>query len=280
MNTNSPGELNKRVFGVENPVALVTGSGSARVGRCIAETLRAAGFRIVLHANRSADEARQVVQGWNSANVQAASPVASLIIGDVSDEALVAQWRSQVAAEFGRLDVLVNSAAIWEPTRLEELKASDFEHFFRINALGTALMNQHFGLWMTEQESGGAIINIGDWATARPYRDFAAYFPSKAAVVSITQSMAVELASRNPKVRVNAVLPGPVLIADEVSAERQQRIIDECLLKRAGSPEDVSQAVMFLATSPFITGVAIPVDGGRSIFAGASADPIAHPRVN
>ena len=277
--------VNQSLFGTESPVALITGSGVARVGRCVAEYFRDHGFHVVLHANRSVEVAEQLVAKWNSecqsspAGPLASPRPASLVTGDVSDEAQVRKWRSEIDARYGRLDVLVNSAAIWEPIPLEKTTAADFEHFFRINALGTALTNQQFGLMMTQQQHGGAIINIGDWATARPYRDFSAYFPSKASVVSITQSMAVELATRNPKVRVNAILPGPVLLAEEVSEQRRERIIRECLLQREGRPDDVAAAAVFLATSPFITGVCLPVDGGRSIYAGPSADPIAHPKV-
>ncbi len=273
MNNLSNSSTNQRLFATESPVALVTGSGVARVGRCIAERFRDAGFRIVLHANKSVETAEQLVSQW-----QREGQSASLVVGDVSDEVQVRKWREEIASRYGRLDVLVNSAAIWEPIALEETTAADFQHFFNINALGTALTNQHFGLMMTQQTHGGAIVNIGDWSTIRPYRDFAPYFPSKASVVSITQSMAVELATRNPNVRVSAVLPGPVLLAEEVSEQRRVRIIQECLLQREGTPGDVADAVFFLATSPFITGVCLPVDGGRTIYAGPSADPIAHPR--
>ncbi len=265
---------NQSLFGTETPVALITGSGVARVGRCIAEHFRDCGFQIILHANRSVNAAEELIAAWSKQGT-----AASLVIGDVSNEAQVKRWRSEIESRFGRIDVVVNSAAIWEPIPLEQAVAEDFEHFFRVNALGTALTNQQFGLMMTHQEFGGAIINIGDTATIRPYRDFAAYFPSKSSVISITQSMAVELATRNPRVRVNAILPGPVMLAEEVSPQRRERIINECLLKREGKPEDVAQAAVFLATSPFITGVCLPVDGGRSIYAGPSADPIAHPKV-
>jgi pteridine reductase len=270
--TNS--RANEALFGTASPVALITGSGVARVGRRVAERFREAGFRIVLHAHRSVELAGKLVADWNAEGC-----TTSLVVGDVSDEQQVRAWRSEIASRFGRLDVLVNSAAIWEPIPLEKATAADFNHFFAINALGTALTNQQFGLMMTQQTHGGAIINIGDWSTIRPYRDFAAYFSSKASVVSITQSMAVELALRNAKVRVNAILPGPVLLSEEVSEQRRQRIIQECLLQREGTPDDVAEAALFLATSPFITGVSLPVDGGRTIYAGPSADPIAHPRV-
>lgn len=265
---------NQRLFGIDSPVAFVTGSGVARVGRCIAERFRAAGFRVVLHAHKSVQISQKLLSEW-----QSDGPAASLVTGDVSDEVQVQKWREEIASRYGRIDVMVNSAAIWEPITLEKATAADFKHFFDVNALGTALTNQQFGLMMTQQTHGGSIVNIGDWSTIRPYHDFAAYFPSKASVVSITQSMAVELATRNPKVRVNAVLPGPVLLAEDVSEQRRKRIIQESLLQREGTPEDVANAAFFLATSPFITGVSLPVDGGRTIYAGPSADPIAHPKV-
>ncbi len=273
--TNLPqSTTNLSLFGTNSPVALITGSGVARVGRCIAEHFHQAGFRIVLHAHRSVETANELLSEWQNRGRDAA-----LVVGDVSDENQVRIWRDQVQERYGRIDVLVNSAAIWDPIPLEKVSAADFKHFFAVNALGTALTNQQFGLAMAEQPSGGAIVNIGDWSTIRPYRDFAAYFPSKSSVVGITQSMAVELATRNPKVRVNAVLPGPVLLADDVSESRRKRIIQESLLQREGTPDDVAGAALFLASSPFITGVCLPVDGGRSIYAGPSADPIAHPRV-
>lgn len=274
MTNLSNSTTNQTLFGTDSPVALITGSGVARVGRRIAERFRDAGFQIILHSYRSTEAAKELAAQW-----QRNGHDPSLVFGDVSDEQQVRRWRDEISVRHGRLDVLVNSAAIWEPIALEQTTAADFKHYFAVNALGTALTNQQFGLMMTQQSHGGAIVNIGDWSTIRPYRDFAAYFPSKASVVSITQSMAVELATRNPRVRVNAVLPGPVLLADEVSEQRRKMIIQESLLQRAGTPEDVASAAFFLATSPFITGVSLPVDGGRSIYAGPSADPIAHPGV-
>jgi pteridine reductase len=122
-------------------------------------------------------------------------------------------------------------------------------------------------------------VNIGDWAVVRPYRDFAHYFLSKGSIGALTKSMAIELACRNPRIRVNAVLPGPVKMAAGISEQRVQKIVSECLLRREGTADDVAQAVLFLATSPFVTGICLPVDGGRSIYAGPSADPIAHPDV-
>ena len=115
---------------------------------------------------------------------------------------------------------------------------------------------------MRDQERGGAIVNIGDWAVARPYRDYAAYFASKGSIPTLTRAFAVELA---PKVRVNAVLPGPVLMPEDLPPQVRERAVKGTLLQRAGRPENIADAVVFLARNDFITGVCLPVDGGRTI---------------
>ncbi len=273
MNINSNATTNMALFGTETPVAFVTGSGVRRVGRTIAERFRDSGFQVILHTHRSIAQAHDCVEQWRQ---DGHNP--GLLVGDIANELEIQQWARTVKADYGRLDVLVHSAAIWEPTPLEQVHQSEYEAFFRTNVLGTALLLQHFGLMMADQKSGGALIAIGDWSVIRPYRDFTPYFASKSSVIGLTHAMAIELATRNPKVRVNAILPGPVLLADEITPDRRQKIIDECLLRREGTPEDVAHAAWFLATSPFVTGVCLPVDGGRSIYAGPSTDPIAHPR--
>ncbi len=273
MNINSNATTNMALFGTESPVALVTGSGVRRVGRTIAERFRDCGFQVILHTHRSIAQAHECVQQWRQ---EGHNP--GLLVGDVANEVEIRHWTQTVQEHYGRLDVLVHSAAIWEPKPLEHVDSASYEEFFRTNVLGTALLLQHFGLMMATQKSGGALIAIGDWSVIRPYRDFTPYFASKSSVIGLTHAMAVELASRNPRVRVNAILPGPVLLAEEISPERRQKIVDECLLRREGTAEDVAHAAWFLATSPFVTGVCLPVDGGRSIYAGPSTDPIAHPR--
>jgi pteridine reductase len=105
-------------------------------------------------------------------------------------------------------------------------------------------------------------VNIGDWATERPYRDYSAYMVSKATIPTMTRMFAVELA---PRVRVNAVLPGPVLMPEAVSEAEWRRAVAGTLVGRAGRPENVAQAVAFLLENDFITGVCLPVDGGRTI---------------
>ncbi|MCA9122335.1 MAG: SDR family oxidoreductase [Planctomycetaceae bacterium] len=249
------------VFGTASPVALVTGSGSPRLGNAVVRSLAERGYRIAIHAYRSTQSAEQTATELRSQGTDAF--VAS---GDIRCEHQVRELVRRANEHFGRIDVLVNCAAVWTPQRLEDVSAEEVRHNFDVNTLGTFLCCQQVGLLMVKQTQGGAIVNVGDWATARPYLDYPAYFPSKGAIPTMTRDFAVELASRNPRVRVSAILPGPAMIPDGLPKADQEAAIDLNLLKRAGSPQYVADAVVFLAEHEFITGVCLPVDGGRSIY--------------
>jgi pteridine reductase len=243
----------------DTPVALVTGGGR-RVGAVVARTLAGAGYRVAIHANRSLAEAQQMADEFTAAGNSALA-----VVADVRDEAAVKKAIDQVHGQFKRIDALVNCAAIWKAKRLEEVTAADVREHFEVNTLGTFLFCQQVGLIMVPQPQGGAIVNIGDWAIARPYTDYPAYFPSKGAIPTLTRTFAVELASRNPKIRVNAVLPGPVLLPVDLPPEERTLAISGTLLKREGTPQHVADAVLFLLANDYVTGVCLPVDGGRSV---------------
>jgi pteridine reductase len=168
----------------------------------------------------------------------------------------------RVHRHFGRLDALVNSAAVWSPTPLAEVMADDVRRFFEVNTLSTFICCQHAGLIIAGQPAGGAIVNIGDWAVERPYRDYSAYFVSKGAIPTLTRLFAVEFA---PRVRVNAVLPGPVMLPESLDEAERRRAIAGTLLKRPGRSLNIAQAVVALLENDFITGVCLPVDGGRTL---------------
>ena len=241
-------------------VALVTGSGKRRVGYHVAEALAERGYKLVIHYHRSAAEAGQTRNHFQSRGVE------TLAVGaDLTNETAVAAMIQQTLDHFGRLDVLVNCAAVWKRKRLEEVTAADVRLHFEANTLATFLCCQKAGLAMVAQAEGGCIITLGDWAEARPYLDYAAYFPSKGAIPVLTRSLAVELASRNPRVRVNCILPGPVLLPPDLPPAERQEAINATLVKREGRPENIAQAVLFFLDNDFVTGVALPVDGGRSI---------------
>src|SRR5262245_19952067 len=186
---------------------------------------------------------------------------------DLTDEQAVGSMVRKVLEQYERIDVLVNCAAIWKRKRLEEVTAADVRMHFDINTLGTFLCAQQAGLVMVTQAEGGCIVNLGDWAEARPYLNYSAYFPSKGAIPNLTRCLAVELASRNPRVRVNCIQPGPVLLPPDLPEAERRQAIQATLVKREGRPENIAQAVLHFIDNDFVTGVCLPVDGGRTIFA-------------
>lgn len=243
-------------------VALVTGSGKRRVGWHVADALAARGYALAVHYHTSAAAAEESAgqfrkHGGRIITVQA----------DLADEAAVVAMIRRVLDTLGRIDVLVNCAAVWERKRLEDVVAADVRRNFDINALGTFLCCQHAGLAMVEQPEGGSIVTVGDWAVERPYLDHLAYFVSKGAIPALTRAFAVELGTRNPRVRVNCIHPGPVMLPPDLTEEERRQSIAGTLVKREGRPENVAQAVLALVENDFITGACVPVDGGRTVYA-------------
>jgi pteridine reductase len=243
-------------------VALVTGAGKRRIGWHVAEALAARGYALVVHYRSSATEAAEAVESFRARGVDAVA-----IQADLTDEQSVKSLVDQSLARFGRLDALVNCAAAWKSKRLEDVTAADVRYYLEINTVGTFICSQQAGLAMVRQPEGGCIINFGDWAVARPYLQYAAYFPSKGAIPALTRSLAVELGTRNPSIRVNCILPGPVMLPPDLPEQERRQAIDATLVKREGRPENVVQAVLFLLDNDFVTGICLPVDGGRTVFA-------------
>lgn len=243
-------------------VALVTGAGARRVGSHVADALAERGFTLAIHYRNSAKEAEAAVADYAARGIEAAA-----FRADLSDEASVGEMVRAVVARFGRIDVLVNTAAAWRSQRLEDVTAADVRAHFETNTLGTFLCCRQVGLQMVDQPEGGSIVTFGDWACERPYLNYSSYFPSKGAIPTITRCLAHELAHRNPKIRVNCILPGPVMLPPDLPQEERDEAIDATLLKREGNPRNVAQAVLFFVDNDFVTGTCLPVDGGRTIYA-------------
>ena len=243
-------------------MALITGSGRRRIGSVIANELAEQGYSIALHYHSSEEAARVAIEEMRGVGIECEAFQA-----DVAVESHVNKMFDQVLSRFGRLDVLVTTASVWETIPLEKMTADDLWRNFNINTLGTFLCARRAGLAMCSQNEGGVIITLGDWAIERPYLDHAAYFISKGAIPTLTRTLAVELAHRNPSVRVNAIQPGPVMFPPDSSEAERQAMVESTLTKTANCPESVAQAVNFFIRNKFVTGVCLPVDGGRTIFA-------------
>jgi len=233
------------------------------VGNVIAQALAEDGYAIALHYNRSSEAANATVEAMREVGVSCASFQANVAVQTEVDHLF-----DRVEETFGRLDVLVTTASIWDSVPLEQVTADDLWRDFNVNTLGTFLCARRAGLRMVEQSDGGAIITIGDWAIERPYLNHSPYFISKGAIPTLTKTLAVELAHRNPKVRVNCIHPGPVMFPADCGEDERQALIDSTLVKHGNDPRAVAEAVKFLILNQFVTGTCLPVDGGRTIYAG------------
>ncbi|MCP4885584.1 MAG: SDR family oxidoreductase [Rubripirellula sp.] len=253
----------QKTFDCDHPVALITGSGAPRVGRVVAEHLAKAGCNIALHANNSVEGAEETAKRFRDQfDCQAI-----VTRGSLEDDSVPERLVTETQQHFGRIDIVVNSAAIWHPTPLNQITPDEMRRYFNINTLATFFLARAAGSFMATQPCGGTVVNLGDWATVRPYLDHAAYFPSKGGVEVLTKSLAIELAQLNQQIRVNCIQPGPVLLANDVSDDEANQLARTTLVGRIGTPEDVAHAVQFLCENSFVTGICLPVDGGRTIFA-------------
>jgi pteridine reductase len=224
-------------------VALVTGAG-VRVGNAVARDLARAGWTVAAHFHTHRP------RGFPAA-LQA-----DLALPD-GPASLAAAFR----ARFSRLDLLVNGAAGFEALRVEEIDAATFDAQMDLNARAPLLLSK--ALLPLLRRTRGSIVNVADVGGGLvPWRGFAAYSASKAALVRLTECLALELA---PEVRVNAVAPGTVLWPEDYPAALRKKLASRIPLRRAGTPEDVAAAVRYLAESPFVTGAILPVDGGRHL---------------
>ena len=232
---------------------LVTG-GARRVGRAIVLAVAGRGADVLIHYRTSADEAERTADEARRAGVTAVT-----LKADLADTAAVTELIESARGTFGRVDVLVNNAAVYRPTPFESVTEDDWDRHMSVNLKAPFLIAVALGRAMARQ-GGGKIINLADWAGERPYRGFLPYCVSKAALIGLTRALALELA---PTVQVNAVSPGPVANPEGFSREELQGVPMANPLGRIGSPDDVAAAVVFLVEgSDFITGSLLPVDGG------------------
>jgi pteridine reductase len=239
---------------LRNKVVLVTGAGR-RVGRTIATSFAARGAINAIHYRSSQREADEVVGEIVSQGGSARSFHADL--EKVSEiEAMV----SEVIATLGRIDVLVNSASVFNRKPLEEVTERDWDASLNTNLKAPFFLAKFAGLQMRKQ-GAGKIVNIGDWAGIRPYNNYLPYTVSKTGVIGLTRALAKALA---PEVQVNCVALGLVLAPEEYGSEDIARMVAGTLTKKMGSPQDVAHAVLFFCEgTDFSTGATLLVDGGR-----------------
>jgi 3-oxoacyl-[acyl-carrier protein] reductase/pteridine reductase len=238
---------------IEGKTALITG-GAHRVGKAITLTLARAGANVVVNYYSSDAAAQETVR-----EAQALGVGALAVQADVGDLAQTRALVATAADQFGAVDILVNSASIWQKT---PLPMGDFADWHRV--LGVLLDGSMYladaVVPMMQERGWGSMVNIVDLSAWKPFAGYVAHSVGKAGLLALTRQLALELA---PAVSVNAVAPGPVLPPPDYSQEQIDRVAGRTLKGRWGVAQDVADAVRFLVEADYITGEVIVVDGGE-----------------
>ncbi|MCG3206556.1 MAG: 3-oxoacyl-[acyl-carrier-protein] reductase [Anaerolineae bacterium] len=233
--------------------ALVTG-GAVRVGKAITLALARAGANVVINYNSSATAAEQT-----AAEARALGVGALAVQANIANNQQVRAMVNAAAERFGSVDILVNSASLWQATPFPMDDVSGWQQVISVLINGSFYCaNAVAPLMLTKGE--GAIVNIIDLAAFEPWPDFMAHSVGKSALLALSRQLALELA---PTVRVNAVAPGPVLPPPDYSADMIARTAAKTLLDRWGTPDDVAEAVLYFVRANYVTGEVLAIDGGE-----------------
>jgi NAD(P)-dependent dehydrogenase (short-subunit alcohol dehydrogenase family) len=233
--------------------ALVTG-GARRIGRAIVKRLAAEGYAVAIHCHRSRDEAEALADTLRQAGGRAA-----VVQGDLALAADVARLVPEAAAALGPLTLLVNNASEFEPDAMGELTPERFDRHMAVNLRAPVFLAQDFA---AQAPPGGLVVNIVDQRVWKLTPHFMSYTLAKSALLTATKTMAQALA---PGVRVNAIGPGPTLTSTRQGDEDFRRQWEAVPLRRSSSPEEVADAIVFLARACSVTGQMIALDGGQHL---------------
>jgi 2-deoxy-D-gluconate 3-dehydrogenase len=248
----------ENLFSLKGRVALVTG-GNGGIGRLMALAYREAGAQVIVTGRKP--------QKNDSVAQELGSPESAIAL-DVLDEAAVELAVAAIVERFGRLDILVNNAGQARRGFMPELSKTDWEDILSVNLTGPFLVAKHAAKAMMAGGQGGKIINISSMYAIFGPPNVASYASSKTGLLGLTRALAVELCKHN--IQVNAILPGWYL-TDMTGHLKDTPLADYIRRKtpagRWGNPQDMAGAALLLASSAsdFITGIAIPVDGGYSM---------------
>lgn len=252
-----PRNLGRLFMSLEGRVVLVTGA-ARRVGRTIALAFAARGSRVAIHYNTAAADARRAVEAVRSLS----GADADLFRANLGDARAPEKLADAVTRRFGRLDILINSASIFVKTPFALTTTDDWDTHMALNARAPFFLAQACAPWL-KRSGSGSIVNIADWNARRPLENYAAYCASKAALLSVNAALAKILA---PEIRVNAILPGPVMPPVAMADAEKRKLGEATPLKRLGTPEAVARACLYLTESAdYTTGAELTVDGGAFI---------------
>lgn len=240
-------------------VALITGA-ARRVGAVIVHFLHQRGMNVIVHYNRSKNEARTLCAELNASRPHSAVALQA----DLNQTEKLPTLITGAVSEWGFLDVLINNASGFYPTPIGKVSETEWNDLLGSNVKAPFFLSQAAKQKLSERQ--GCIINIADIHALRPLKEHTVYCVAKAGLVMLTKSLAKEL---GPAVRVNAIAPGAVMwpekdnVIDDVVKEK---IIASTVLKKTGNPLDIAKATwFFIEAADYVTGQTLCVDGGRSL---------------
>jgi len=231
--------------------ALITG-GARRIGAEITKTLHKNNFNVIIHCHQSIESAKELAEDLNRIRDNSAS----IVQFDLKDIHSISQHVEEVQS----LDVLINNASIFYPTPLDSINTQAVLDLMQVNCFAPYFLSIALKDKLTQKE--GQIINLVDIYSHKPIKDYSAYSMSKSALAMLTKSLALDLA---PHVRVCGVSPGAILWPSKSTEKEHTRILDKIPLKAKGDPKNITESVLFLINSNYITGEILTVDGGRLI---------------
>lgn len=240
---------------LEGRVAIVTG-GAVRLGKALALALAREGVRLAIHYNQSSGPAEQT-----ALEIKELGSDAVAIQADLSQAAQATLVVEGAASHFGQVDILVNSAAIFEPADLVHTTEATWDRHFAINLKAPFFLSQAFAVHVGKKRPG-RVVSIADWRGLHPDSGYLAYSLTKAGVLAMTKALALALA---PNIQVNAIAPGAILPPPGRGQDYMDSLAENIPLRRVGSPDEIAKALLFLLRSEFVTGETIFVTGGEHL---------------
>ncbi|MCO6449836.1 MAG: SDR family oxidoreductase [Caldilineales bacterium] len=240
---------------LKGKTAIVTG-GSQRIGRALVLALASAGCNITLHYNSSVASAQRT-----AAEAEALGGRIFLHSANLADPSELAGIVTATNQEFGPAQILINSAAIFPKDTLRDVTLDQWSETFRVNLRAPMLLTQAFARSLPD-DMPGAVINLTDWRTARPYADHFSYSVAKGAIDAFTGAAAISLA---PQIRVNAIALGAMLPPPGQGEEYLQALASNLPLQRVGGVDVIAQALLYLLGNDFVTGEIVRLDGGAHL---------------
>lgn len=237
-------------------VAVISGAG-IRIGKQIAKDMLRSGYRVILHACANFEKLRR----WTT-EFELSNQVIGIFQADLSTSIGQKKFCQECLSLTAKIDVLVHNASYYRERAFSAIDRSEYRKMQSINLEAPFFITQNL-LPLIEESRLSCVFNILDAMWERPSKKYSHYFVSKAGLAILTRSLACELA---PRIRVNAIAPGAIVLQEDQSQAKAQRILRKIPLNRFGNPSELGQIIIFLAEKAhYLTGQIINIDGGRSI---------------